>query len=78
MLLEEMIEDEYHVRRYVNYKSSYSSPNMYGVETFKLRKLPSKFQQLFVMFHEMYLSYHGQILLKFGTWIYNGMLKTFC
>ena len=28
----------------------------YGVETFKLRKLPSKFQQLFVIFHEMYLA----------------------
>ena len=67
----------YHVRIYVNYKWSYGSPNMCVVETFKLIKLRSKFQQLFIMFHEMYLSYHGQFLLKFRTWIDNGMLETF-
>ena len=37
---------------------------MCGIETFKLRKLPSLFQQYFVMFHEMYLNCHGHILLK--------------
>ena len=69
----------YNVRRYVDYKWIYVSPKVWscGIEMFKLRKLPSKFQQLFVIFHEMYLSYHGQILLKFGIWIDNGTLKTY-
>jgi len=43
----------YNVRRYVDYKWSYVSPKVWscGIEMFKLRKLPSKFQQLFVIFH---------------------------
>ena len=38
-----------------------------GVQTFDLIKLLSNFKQVVFMFHEMYLSYHGQILLKFET-----------
>ena len=50
----------------------------YGVQTFKVRNLPAKFKHIFVMFHEMYLSYHGQILLKFGTLEEHVILKILC
>jgi len=68
----------YHVRIYVNRKWSYGSSNMCRVEIIKLRKPPSKFKLLFVMFHEIYLTYHGHILLEFGILKDNGILKTVC
>ena len=52
----------YHVRRYVNYNFiNEVTTQTCGIETFKLRKLSLKFQQLFVVFHEILFSYHGQI-----------------
>ena len=70
----------YHARRYLDSSRSYSLTNMCGVETFKVRKWPSKLMQniYYVKFHGMYLSYHGPIFLKLGMLEDNVILKIPC
>ena len=45
---------------------SYSLTNTGGVETFKVRKCPSKLMQNIFPFHECFLSYQRPVLLTFG------------